>query len=448
MSSVALELFLILLLIIANGVFSGSEIAIVSSRKVRLEQLAKQKNKKARLALKLATSPNDFLSAAQIGITLIGILSGAVGGATVARRLGEGLRQIPLLAPYSETLSFVLVVTLITYLSLVVGELVPKRIALSHPESLACAVAPWMSGLAKLTSPIVRLLGVSTDGLLKILGVPNQGDAPITEEEIRVLIEQGTQAGMIEEAEQDMVERVFRLGDRPVKTLMTPRTAIIWLDIDSPWEETQREILETPYSRFPVGQDTLDNCLGFVRVKDILNAQLTGATVDLQQLAQPPLFVAESTRSLNVLEMFRTSGTHIALITDEYGGIEGLVTLNDLIEAIVGNIPNDDDIEEPQVIQREDGSWLLDGLLPIDEFKERFDIETLPNEEDGNYHTLGGFVIESLGKIPQSGEHFQALNLRFEVVDMDGIRIDKVLVNVLPEEDLANDHLDEEVSEI
>jgi putative hemolysin len=239
---------------------------------------------------------------------------------------------------------------------------------------------------------------------------------------------------MFEEAEQEMVERVFRLGDRPIKTLMTPRTSIIWLDVDSPWEENQREILETPYSRFPVGQDSLDNCLGFVRVKDILNTQLSGAALSLQALAQPPLFVAESTRSLNVLEMFRQSGTHIALITDEYGGIEGLVTLNDLIEAIVGNIPNDDEIEEPQIIQREDGSYLLDGLLSIDEFKELFEKETLPNEEEGNYHTLGGFIIESLGKIPQSGDHFETEGLRLEVMDMDGIRIDKVLAAIIASE--------------
>jgi putative hemolysin len=326
------------------------------------------------------------------------------------------------------------VVTLITYVSLVVGELVPKRIALSHPEELACSVAPSMSWLAKFTSPLVQLLGVSTDGLLRLMGVRTNELSPITEEEIRVLIEQGTQAGMFEEAEQEMVERVFRLGDRPIKTLMTPRTSIIWLDVDSPWEENQREILETPYSRFPVGQDSLDNCLGFVRVKDILNTQLSGAALSLQALAQPPLFVAESTRSLNVLEMFRQSGTHIALITDEYGGIEGLVTLNDLIEAIVGNIPNDDEIEEPQIIQREDGSYLLDGLLSIDEFKELFEKETLPNEEEGNYHTLGGFIIESLGKIPQSGDHFETEGLRLEVMDMDGIRIDKVLAAIIASE--------------
>jgi putative hemolysin len=252
------------------------------------------------------------------------------------------------------------------------------------------------------------------------------------------LIEQGTQAGMFEEAEQEMVERVFRLGDRPIKTLMTPRTAIAWLDVDAPWEENQQEISETPYSRFPVGQDSLDDCLGFVRVKDILNAQWQGP-IDLRQLVQPPIFVAESTRSLNVLEMFRQSGTHIALITDEYGGIEGLVTLNDLIEAIVGNIPNDDEIEEPQIIQREDGSWLLDGLLSIDQFKELFDRETLSNEEEGNYFTLGGFIIETLGKIPQSGDYFLADGLRLEVVDMDGIRIDKVLVSQLPSSDATDD---------
>jgi len=449
-SPVALELFLILILVIANGVFSGSEIAIVSARKIRLEQLAKRGNRKAKLALKLANSPNNFLSAVQIGITLIGILSGAVGGATIARRLGEFLQTIPLIRPYANPLGIFLVVGLITYLSLVVGELVPKRIALSNPEKIACNVAPAMQWVSRLTAPIVYLLGFSTDGLLRLLGIGNQEESPITEEEIRVLIRQGTQAGMIEEAEQEMVERVFRLGDRPVKTLMTPRTSIAWLDVESEWGENQQEILETPYSRFPVGRDSLDECLGFVRVKDILNCQWSGQPITLENLVQPPLFVAESTRSLNVLEMFRESGTHLALITDEYGGIEGLVTLNDLMEAIVGNIPNDDEIEEPQIIEREDGSYLLDGLLSIDEFKELFDIEILSNEEEGNYHTLGGFVIESLGKIPQSGEFFISDGLRVEVVDMDSIRIDKLLVSRVPsfsDPDDETDKFDHQPSE-
>lgn len=431
-SSVELELIFIFVLVVLNGVFSGSEIAIVSARKVRLEQLAKRGNRKAKLALKLATSPNNFLSAVQIGITLIGILTGAVGGATVAMRLAEFLDDIPLLAPYAGPLSISLLVGFITYLSLVVGELVPKRIALSHPEHIACGMAPAMNLVANLTAPLVYLLGVSTDAVLRMFGITSKEASPITEEEIRVMIEQGAQAGMIDEAEQEMVERVFRLGDRPVKTLMTPRTAIAWLDVESDWEENQQEILDTPYSRFPVGRDSLDECLGFVRVKDILNSQWSGQKINLEEIVQPPLFVAENTRSLNVLEMFRASGIHLALITDEYGGIEGLVTLNDLIEAIVGSIPNDDEIQEPQIIQREDGSYLLDGLLPIDEFKEIFDIETLSNEEEGHYHTLGGFVIESLGKIPQSGEYFVSDSLRVEVVDMDGIRIDKVLVSQLP----------------
>jgi putative hemolysin len=437
MSPVGLEIFLILVLVVANGVFSGSEIAIVSARKVRLEQMAKQGDRRAKLALKLSKSPNDFLSAVQIGITLIGILSGAVGGATVARRLEGFLEKTPLLSAYSNPLSIFVVVGLITYLSLVIGELVPKRIALSHPEQLARNVAPAMLWLSRLTAPLVRLLGLSTDALLGILGISSDEQSPITEEEIRVLIEQGTQAGMIEEAEQEIVERVFRLGDRPVKTLMTPRTAIAWLDVECTWEENQEEIRQTRYSRYPVGQDSLDECLGFVRIKDLLNAQWSGQAIDLRQLAQPPLFVAENTRSLTVLEMFRESGTHIALITDEYGGIEGLVTLNDLIEAIVGNLPNDNQRQEPQIIQREDGTWLLDGLLAIDEFKDLFDKEKLPNETEGNYHTLGGFIIEMLGKIPQSGDYFETEDLRLEVVDMDGIRIDKVLVGPTHQADVT-----------
>lgn len=439
MSSFIIEILLIILLIVANGIFSGSEIAIVSARKVRLEQLAKRGNAKARLALKLANSPNNFLSAVQIGITLIGILSGAVGGSKVALRLQVWIELIPPLAPYSDILSLVIVVSIITYLSLVIGELVPKRIALNSPEQIACTVAPSMRLLAMLTAPVVHLLSLSTDWLLSLLGIRGTDESPVTEEEIKVLIEQGTQAGMFEVAEQEMVSRVFRLADRPIRSFMTPRTAIIWLDVDASFAENQREINENPYSRYPVGQDSLDNCLGIVKVKDILSAHFSGEPIDLGKLVQPPLFVAESTRSLNVLELFRTSGTHIALITDEYGGIEGLVTLNDLIEAIVGNIPNDDEIDEPQMVQREDGSWLLDGLLSIDELKKLFQKESLPDEQAENYQTLGGFVMTSLGRIPQAGEHFEAVGLRFEVMDMDGIRVDKVLVDTIEPEDLKSE---------
>jgi putative hemolysin len=429
MSSAIFEIALIIILIVANGIFSGSEIAIVSVKKIRLEQLARRGNRKARKALKLANSPNDFLSTVQIGITLISILSGAFGGATLAGRLKLVLDNIPSIKPYSETLSFLLVVTIITYLSLVVGELVPKRIALNNPEKIACNVAAPMESLAKLTAPVVSLLGFSTDGLLKLMGFRASEESPVTEEEILASIEQGTQAGTFEVAEQEMVTRVFRLGDRPIKNLMTPRTSIAWLDADASLEETQREIMDSSYSRFPVGESSLDDCLGMLRVKDFLSAHLSGETIDLRAILQAPLFVADSTRVLNVLELFKQSGTHIALVTDEYGGIEGLVTLNDVIESIVGNLPNDDEISEPQVIQREDGSYLLDGLLAIDELKAILQRESLPEEEEGQYQTLGGYVMAYLGKIPTSGDHFEVENLRFEVMDMDGVRVDKVMVS-------------------
>jgi putative hemolysin len=428
------EIVLILLLIIANGVFSGSEIAIVSARKVRLEQLAKDGNKKARVALKLANSPNNLLSTVQIGITLIGIVSGAVGGATVSYNLQTLFARVPLLKPYSEALGFGIVVTLITYLSLVIGELVPKRLALNNPEPIACAIAQPMRWLSKIASPLVYLLGISTDKLLEFAGVRASEEPPVTEEEIRALIGQGTQAGLFEKSEQDMVSRVFRLGDRPVQALMTPRLEIDWLDLDSPWEETQQLIVESPHSRFPVCQEDLDNCLGIIRIKDVLSAHFSGGAIDLKAMLQTPLFVPENTHALRVLEMFKEFGTHMAMVTDEYGGIAGLVTLNDLTEAIFGELPTTETEEEPMVIQREDGSWLLDGLLSIDEFKTLFDRESLPEEDTGLYHTLAGFVIRSLGRIPRSGDLFTWNGLQFEVVDMDGMRVDKLLVTLIPRE--------------
>jgi putative hemolysin len=434
------EIVLILLLIVANGVFSGSEIAIVSARKVRLEQLAKEGNVKARVALKLANSPNNLLSTVQIGITLIGIVSGAVGGAAVSQHLESILARVPLLKPYSEALGFGIVVTLITYLSLVIGELVPKRLALNNPEPIACAIAQPMRWLSRIASPLVHLLGISTDKLLEIAGMRASDEPTVTEEEIRALIGQGTQAGLFEKSEQDMVSRVFRLGDRPVQALMTPRLEIDWLDLDSPWDETQRLIIESPHSRFPVCQEDLDNCLGIVRIKDVLSAHFSGEAIDLNSMLQTPLFVPENTHALRVLEMFKEFGTHMAMVTDEYGGIAGLVTLNDLTEAIFGELPTTETAEEPMMIQREDGSWLLDGLLSIDDFKSLFNRESLPEEDTGLYHTLAGFVIRSLGRIPRSGDCFIWNELQFEVVDMDGVRVDKILVTSMPSEPENSDN--------
>ncbi|BAQ59998.1 magnesium and cobalt efflux protein CorC [Geminocystis sp. NIES-3708] len=419
---------MILLLTFANGIFSGSEIAVVSARKVRLEQLAERGDRKARVALKLANNPNDFLSTVQIGITLIGILSGAVGGATLAQRLKPVFDGIPILQPYSQGISVGIVVTIITYLSLVIGELVPKRVALNAPEKIACFIAPPMRFLSRLTTPLVNILGVSTDTLLNLLGIKASDEPDLTEEEIKVLIRQGAESGMFEETEHDMVERVFQLGDRPIKAMMTPRLDVVWLDIESSVEENLQKVINNSYSRFPVGEDSLDNCVGVIRTRDLLTTQLLGEEIDLRKIMKPPFYIPENARTLSVIEEFKRTGIHIALVTDEYGGIEGLVTLNDLMEAIVGDIPSLDHHEEPLMIQREDGSWLLDGGLDINELKDLFDLDFLPDENTDRFHTIGGFMMYYLGHVPQSGEYFEQNGLRFEVVDMDGTRVDKVLV--------------------
>ncbi|HZG38974.1 MAG TPA: hemolysin family protein [Nodosilinea sp.] len=438
MPNIAVESVFIFLLIVANGVFSGSEIALVSARKARLENQARQGNAKARLALKLANDPNDFLSTVQIGITLIGILSGALGGATVANHLRQWLATVPALAAYSDILSLSVVVGLITYLSLVVGELVPKRIALSYPEAIACQVARPMRRLSRLAAPLVALLGWSTRFLVNLMGLKERPEAAITEEELRLLIDQGTEAGTFEVAEQEMMGRVLQLGDRPIRSIMTPRTDIEWLDVDASFAEHSELVMQSAHSHFPVCNDSIDDCMGVVSLKALLPNYLSQNTepITLLSLLQPPLFVAESTYVLKVLELFKSSGTHFAMVLDEYGGVEGLVTLNDVVEAIVGDLPSIEDAEAPMVMQREDGSWLLDGLLPVDDLKDLLNREQLTEDED-NYHTLAGFIIRHMGHIPNTGDFFEWEGLRFEVVDMDGRRVDKVLLeNLLPQTEL------------
>ncbi|MBD2346249.1 hemolysin family protein [Anabaena subtropica] len=428
MSSITVEILIILVLILANGVFSMSEMAVVSARKVRLQQLANQGDAKARAALKLAESPNNFLSTIQIGISLIGILTGAFGGATIASRLVVYVRLIPFLVPYSEAIAFGIVVLLITYLSLIIGELVPKRLALNNPERIATVVALPMRALAALASPAVHLLSASTEMVLRVLGITPSVEPQVTEEEIKILIEQGTEAGTFEEAEQNMVERVFRLGDRPVTSLMSPRPDIIWLDLDDTPEENRQKMSENGYSRYPVCQGGLDNVLGIIPVTDLLARSLRGDSLDLTVGLRQPVFVPESTRGLKVLELFKQTITHMALVVDEYGVIQGLVTLNDIMSEIVGDVPSDDGEEEPQAVQREDGSWLLDGMLGVEEFFELFEMEEWESEERGSYQTLGGFVITHLGRIPAAADHFEWHGMRIEVMDMDGNRVDKVLV--------------------
>jgi putative hemolysin len=428
------EAFLILILIIANGVFAMAEIAIISARKVRLEQRAAEGDRGSQVALSLANTPNRFLSTVQVGITLIGVLAGALGGAALAVPLADLLRRIEPLAPYASGIAITLVVLAITYLSLVIGELVPKRVALNDPEGIARAIARPMRLLSIVVSPLVRLLSVSTDLVLGAMGVHPSEEPPVTEEEIRGLFAQGTEAGVFEQAEQQLVERVLLLNDRRVSALMTPRPEMTWLDLQAPLEETTRIIIDSPYSRFPVARGSLDDLIGEVQAKDLLSYMLSGNPFEIQPNVQTPLYVPEVMPALQVLEAFKESGRPTALVVDEYGSVIGLVTLTDILEAIVGDIPSVDEVEEPEVVQREDGTWLVDGMLPIGEFRELFDLDELPGEEQGLYQTLAGFVTSHLGRIPMSADYFQWGSLRFEVMDMDGNRVDKVLVSQLPED--------------
>ena len=423
------QILIILLLMVANGLFAMSEMAVVSARRARLQEMVEQGNAKAMAALELANSPNRFLSTVQVGITLISVVTGAFGGATLASSLAPYIALIPALRESSDAIAFGLVIMLITYLSLIVGELVPKRLALNNPEKIATAVAGPMRWIAMVASPIVYLLSLSTEAVLKLLRADRASSEPlVTEEEIKVLVRQGTEAGMFEEAEQDMVERVFRLGDQKVNSLMTPRLDILWLDLNDSVETNCRKMGESRHSRFPVCQETLDNVLGMAHVSDVLTRSLSGEPIDLASLLRPPLFIPESTVALKMLELFKQSGTHAALVVDEYGVIQGIVTLNDVMEVIIGDVPFADHPQESSAIKREDGSWLLDGMLMIDEIKELLELDELPGEERDNYQTLGGLVITQLGRIPKSSDYFIWNQFRFEVMDMDGNRVDKVLV--------------------
>ncbi|HWQ05100.1 MAG TPA: hemolysin family protein [Longilinea sp.] len=424
-----IEILIIFLLLIANGVFAMTEIALVSARKVRLQQRADEGDLAAKEALELAENPNRLLSTIQIGITLIGVLTGALGGATLAERLATQLIKITWLAPYAGGVALAVVVILTTYFTLVIGELIPKRLAMNNPEKIALSIARPMRSLSRLAAPLVSLLSASTDAGLRLLGIKPSDEPPVTEEEIKVLMEQGTQVGVFEVAEQDMVESVFRLGERYIDAIMTPRTEIEWLDLDEPYEDLLRQVLESRHTRFPVAAGGLDNVVGILQARDLLIYHTGKGQANIEELMVPPIFVPDSMPALKVLEMIKSSGVHAALVIDEYGGLLGMVTLYDILTAIVGDIPTEGETDEPQVVQREDGTWLLDGLLAIDEFKDLLDLPDMPEEDHVGYQTLGGFVMSQIGSIPSAGQHFDWENYRFEVMDMDGRRVDKVLVS-------------------
>ena len=425
MSNLLLEAAIIVFLIILNGLFAMAEIAIVSSRKARLQQLANEGDKNAKVALDLALAPGDFLSTIQVGITLVGVFAGAFGGATIAEDLKPYISAIPVLEPYAGSIAIVAVVLIITFLTIVIGELVPKRIGLNSAEKIALIIAGPMRFLSMLAMPVVRLLSLSTELSLRVLRVKPSVEPPVTEEEIKVLIDQGAKAGVFEEAESDMVESVFRLGERRISAMMVPRTDVTALYTDDSLEEIRQKITESGHSIFPVCEGSLDEVLGIVYAKDLLSRYMSNHPLDLKATMKEPLFIPESMPALKALELFKKSGKNMALIIDEYGGLQGLVTIHDIMESVVGDIS---EIEGPKVVQRDDGSWLVDGMMPVDEFKNELDIDSLPEEESGMFQTLGGFVMTHLHRIPAVGNKFTVDGYTYEVMDMDGMRVDKVLV--------------------
>ena len=423
------EILVIAALIVANGVFAMAEIAIVSARKAKLRHWADEGNRRAQAALNLASSPDRFLAAVQVGISAVGVLAGAFGGATIAENIAAWLQAVPRLAPYGEAIGLGVVVIVITYFSLVVGELVPKRIGLNHPERIASFVAAPMAMLSRAASPVVRLLEISTRAVLWALRARPSKDPIITPEELKVLISQGTEGGVFEEAEQEMLEGVLHLADRTAGMLMTPRTRMVSLDLADSSDEVLRKLASSHRSRFPVIEHDAENVVGILRSKDLLVQVMAGEPFDLRPLLQPAVFVPETMLAPQVLETFKAQGAHIAMVTDEYGSVQGLITHNDILESIVGELPARGEGPPPGAFKREDGSWLVDGLLDIPALRDTIELPELPDEGDNVYQTVGGLVTHMLGSIPAAGQVVAWREWRFEVMDMDGRRVDKVLIS-------------------
>ncbi len=411
-----------------NGVLAMSEIAVVSARKARLRQAADRGEKGFKTALALANEPTQVLAAVQSGITLVGILAGAFGEATLSKSLAAVISKAPLLAPYAMVISTAAVVAFVTYVSLVIGELAPKRLALNSPERVAAAVAPAMRTLSRIAQPLVWLLSRSTDLVVRLLGVDLSGEPDVTPDEIEVLVKQGAELGVFDAAEQDIIASALRLDERRVDAFMTPRTRVAWLDLEDSEEQMRQVVLTSPYSRFPVIKGDPDNAQGILYARDIAARAIAGEPFNPEASLRPVLFVPESMSVLRLLEIFKREGRHIALVTDEYGSVQGMVTDMDLLEAIVGDIPAPNEPETPQVAERDDGSLLVDGLLRIELLWEHLGLDEQVDTAYHGYQTVSGFVMAGLERIPSEGMSFSQHGFRFEIVDMDGRRIDKVLV--------------------
>lgn len=428
MKEVAFEVAVIVVLLLANGVFAMAEIAMVSARKPRLRRLAEQGSSRAKIAVDLAESPNRFLSTVQIGISLVGIFAGAYGGKTLTAEIAAPLRSLPFAGAYAEQIAFVIVVACITYFSLVVGELVPKRIGLNDPDGIAMFMARPMHWLSHAAGPLVTFLSFSTDQLVHALGFGPRKEAAVSEEEVRVLMQEGVRAGAFNKVESQIVHSALELDQLPVHEIMTPRPKVIWLNEADRHEQIWHKIVVSNHSHFPVYRENRDHVVGIVSVKAIYANLAAGAGVQLKNLVTPPLIVPESQTVLQLVEVFKQSGKHIALVTDEFGGIVGLVTLNDVMEAIVGEFPTQGERAKPEAKKREDGSWLIDAMIDIDALAAALPGFDFGSDAYSQYQTLAGYVVKRLGHIPKEGETFEDQGYVFEVLDMDRHRVDKVLV--------------------
>ena len=418
------ELAIVTVLILVNGLLALTELAIVSSRRARLKAMVDREVVGARRALALASDPGRFLSTVQIGITLVGVLSGAFSGATLGLRLAEWFAQLGLPTGVAEAVGVGLVVTVITYFSLVIGELVPKQIALRNPEKIAVRVAPAMTALARVASPVVSFLDISGRAVLRALGYQAQAEHRVTDEEIRTLMAEAETAGVIEPGERAMIAGVMRLGDRPVRAVMTPRREVDMVDLTDGPDDIRRTILESVHSRLPVHAGTPEEMLGVIQAKDLLDAYLRGEHPDIKSQVRPAANVPDTADALDVVDVIKGSPVHMALVHDEYGHFQGVVTNADILEAIVGDFRTDEGPVEPDAVQRDDGSWLIAGSMPVDEMADRLFI-AVPQER--SYHTAAGFMLNQLGHLPDIGEGFDSQGWRFEVIDLDGHRIDKIL---------------------
>ncbi|MBW8780659.1 MAG: HlyC/CorC family transporter [Verrucomicrobia bacterium] len=433
MSELPTELLILFLLLLVNGVLAMAEIAVVSARKVRLKRLADNGNERAKQALAIATDPARFLSTVQVGITLVGVLAGAFGGATISGELTSVFDQFPAIAPYAHSLALGVVVVAITLCSVVIGELVPKRLGLHHPEFIAILLIRPINVLSRIVSPLVSILTWVTNLLLAPFGRAGQPkETPVSDEEVNILIAEGLHAGVFNQTETEMVAGVLELDKLSVTAIMTPRPKIVFLNIDDPEEGNWRKIVTSGHSHFPVYQGNRDQILGMVSVKAIWANSAFGLSTHLKNLLVPPVIVPETMMAITLLQQFQKNSQHIALVADEFGSIQGLVSLIDVFEAIVGDIPQRGQRSAPEARQREDGSWLIDATLATADLKAMLKLSSLPHENEADFQTLGGFVMTHFGRIPRAGDYFDHAGWRFEVVDMDRHRVDKVLVGKIP----------------